>query len=191
MTPAFPDALALAPWAGLSQAERQAVLGLQIDEAQLEFAGTIERAIDKLADGSVDAQGLAIFAAGRVVGYLSLLRQGRCPAWAPAEAAVVTAMRIDRRLQGQGLGSRALLAAQSWVHDHWPACRALALQVDAANIRGIKAYRRAGFEFVGQAEPGRIGPVRCMVKPIGPDGAAREPPALASCHPMPARAPGH
>jgi RimJ/RimL family protein N-acetyltransferase len=163
-----PTAIQLQSWWLLSDPLRRQVLNLEIEPAQIEYAGTIERAITNL--GEIENQsvaGLAILRSGEVVGFVVVKRRESAPAWAPPEAAVVSAMRVDRRQQGGGVGSQALVAVSSWLGEHWPECRTLALSVDEENLRGIKAYARAGFEDTGKRDQGRIGWVRYMNKSLG------------------------
>ena len=158
--------LALVRWQDLLPNDRAAVLRLRLDERQVDFAGTIERAIENCeADGNDDVAGLAIRASEQIVGFLVLKRRSTAPKWAIPMAATVSAMRIDQDHQGKGFGSAALLVLPEWVSLHWPQCTSLTLSVDEENTAGIRAYRRAGFHDHGLRERGRIGWVRYMSNP--------------------------
>jgi RimJ/RimL family protein N-acetyltransferase len=170
--PHMSSTVQLHSWWSLSDALRRQVLGLQIDPVQIEYAGTIERAILSLGETEDENMaGLAILRSGEGVGFVVLKRGDKAPAWAAPGWAVVSAMRVDRRQQGGGVGSQALVALSPWLRQHWPECHTLALAVDEENARGIKAYTRAGFADAGQREQGRIGWVRYMHKPVSAQGS--------------------
>jgi RimJ/RimL family protein N-acetyltransferase len=150
-------------WWALSADEQGRVLALRIDQAQTEFEGTIERAVAAASQHATeDVCGLAILRAGDVAGFLVLKRRSKSPTWASPQVAVLSAMRIDQAHQGKGIGGQALLALPSWLRVHWPDCNTLALSVDEANVRGIRAYEHAGFVDTGAREQGWKGQVRYM-----------------------------
>ncbi|MBA4344042.1 MAG: hypothetical protein C0423_18035 [Methylibium sp.] len=156
----------------LTNEQRSAVLRLQIDAQQIEYAGRTDRIVASADSGNPDqVVGLAVLEDETVVGFLVLKRQGSAPPWAPTGAAIVSGMRIDAVHQGRGLGSQALALTISWLQSNWPDCRELALSVDEDNSRGIQAYLRAGLQDSGRREQGRIGWVRFMSKAITPTGA--------------------
>lgn len=160
--------VALKTWDRLTDAERHAVSTLSVTDAQVEFAGSVERAMqtcDANADGNV--AGLAIVAGRQVVGFLVLKRAASLPAWAQASDAVISAMRIDLAHQGKGYGTLALRAVFAWVRTQWPASARLVLSVDEENAPGRRAYEKAGFMDSGLREQGRIGWVRYMARAIG------------------------
>jgi GNAT superfamily N-acetyltransferase len=160
--------IALKTWDALTDVERQAVSTLSVTAEQVEFAGSVERAMqtcDANADGNV--AGLAIIERRQVVGFLVLKRGASLPAWALASDAVISAMRIDLAHQGKGFGTLALRAVFDWVRQQWPASTRLVLSVDEDNAPGRRAYEKAGFVDSGLREQGRIGWVRYMARAIG------------------------
>ena len=161
-----PD-ITLQRWQDLPADEQAQLRALRISAGQIEYAGTMERAIAKLESGQgEDLVGLAIRQAGAVVGFVMVQRRGRAPAWADPLAATISAMRIDEGLQGRGLGAGALHALAGWVRQHWPEAKALTLSVDEENTAGQRAYRKAGFVDHGTRVAGRIGWVRYMSRPL-------------------------
>lgn len=155
-------------WADLSASEQAQVRSLRIATEQVEFAGTIERAIDKLAAGQGDdLVGLAIGHGAEIVGFVLIARRSKAPGWAEPEAATLSAMRIGEQYQGRGFGAAALQALADWVRQHWPQAHALSLSVDEGNAAGVRAYRKAGFVDHGERVAGRIGWVRTLSRPIG------------------------
>lgn len=163
----MPQALQLQSWWSLEDVLRRQVLALHIDPEQVEYAGTIQRAVTTLGhEENQNVAGLALLRPNEAVGFLVLKRGDSAPTWATAGMAVVSAMRVDLRHQGGGVGSQALLALPPWLGEHWPACSTLALSVDEQNTRGIRAYARAGFKDTGKREHGRIGWVRYMHKAL-------------------------
>jgi GNAT superfamily N-acetyltransferase len=159
--------LSLRDWQTLDASGLAALHALQIDPAQVEFAGTLERALASCAKGPPgEIAGLAIEQDGAVVGFVVLQHGSRRPDWAPEGAAAVSAMRIDRHRQGQGLGRAALAAVDDWLRRHWPAAKQVALSVDEGNAAGRRAYAQAGYVECAPPKPGRIGRVRFLAKAV-------------------------
>lgn len=147
--------------------DQAVVRTIEVSEQQIEYAGTIDHAIQGCeADGTDDVVGLAIRAGGQIAGFMLIKRRGKIPEWAEPSAAVITAMRIDRAHQGKGLGSGALLALSQWIATHWQDTASLTLAVDEDNQMGIRAYLKAGFQDRGDRVQGRIGWVRYMSKDL-------------------------
>lgn len=157
----------LVRWQSLSESQRHGVLRLSIAQQQIEYAGTVERAIAGCeAAQAEDVAGLAILLNGTAVGFVVLSRGKKQPDWAPAGSVALTAMRIDSALQGKGIGSSALLAIDRWLSRHWPDSGVIALSVDDDNAAGRKAYQNAGYAEYTEPRPGRIGLVRYLSKPL-------------------------
>lgn len=162
--------MSLRRWQDLSPDERLAVGALRVSARQVEYAGTIERAIEACRDeDDDDIAGIAILDGADIAGFLVLKRGTRAPAWADARAATISALRIDESRQGCGLGAAALRALPAWIAEHWPASTALTLSVDEENLSARAAYERAGFVDHGHREAGRIGWVRTMSRAMSPD----------------------
>jgi GNAT superfamily N-acetyltransferase len=167
MHPAPFPSIVLTRWQDLAPVGQSMVLRLGVSAQQLEFAGTVERAVESCeVDVDNDVAGLAIQSAEGIVGFLVLKRRAKAPDWASPAAAVVSAMRIDQSHQGKGLGSAALEAVSHWVASHWPELSLLTLSVDEDNVAGICAYTKAGFRDHGVRVQGRIGWVRYMSRAI-------------------------
>ena len=98
-------------WQAPAPTEREAVLVLQISDAQVEFAGPVARSVAACEAGDpVDVAGLAIRADGDVVGWVVLKRGGAAPDRVARGAAVASGLRVDLRHQGRGIGAAALVA---------------------------------------------------------------------------------
>lgn len=152
---------------GLQPSDQAVVRAIEVSEQQIEYAGTIDRAIQACeADGTDEVVGLAIRTGSQIAGFMLIKRRGKSPEWAEPSAVVITAMRIDRAHQGKGLGSSALLTLSQWVATHWSDATSLTLAVDEDNLTGIRAYLKAGFQDRGDRVQGRIGWVRYMSKAL-------------------------
>lgn len=157
----------LADWRTLPSADRDAVARLEISDEQVEFAGTIARSIAACDAGDpAEVAGLAIRGGQEIVGWLLLKRGASAPDWAPAGAAVLSGLRIDRRQQGRGIGALALAELARWAAQHWPHAARLMLRVDEGNVAGIRAYEKAGWREIGERRIGRVGPERTMSLPL-------------------------
>lgn len=165
--------LQLQRWQALDAQAQSQVRALTLSAAQIEYAGTMDRAIAACEAADPDAvAGLAIVHQGRPVGFVVLSRKAALPAWAAPASVALTAMRIDAAVQGQGIGQAALWAVDGWLRTHWPDAQSLALSVDDDNLAGRRAYARAGYAEYAEPKPGRIGLVRYLSKSLAAEGAA-------------------
>ena len=150
-------------WQHLTPAERDAVSGLEISAAQVEFAGTLAKSIASCTSAnSEEVAGLAIRADERIVGWVVLKRGASAPEWVEPGAVVVSGLRIALQHQGRGIGSLALGEMARWVASRWPTCSRLVLRVDDDNAAGIRAYEKAGWIEAGERRAGRVGLERTM-----------------------------
>src|SRR5689334_11925681 len=109
--PQFRTMIQLLPWTELSAEAKAAVRGLQVSSLQVEYAGTVDRAVAQAEEGPPhELVGLAIMAGPSVVGFVLLKSGSKVPQWASADTAVVSGLRIGAQFQGQGLGTQALRA---------------------------------------------------------------------------------
>ena len=156
-------AITLIAWQDLDAYQRAAVAGLQISTVQIEYAGSVERAIQACeSDTQDEVLGIAILCDQHIAGFLTCKRGGSAPDWAPADAVVISGLRIDQTWQGQGMGVKALRILPVWLQRHWPGTVQIVLSVDEENIAGIRAYEKAGWVDMGVRVQGRIGWVRHM-----------------------------
>ena len=168
MSTTHPAQVDLADWRTLAPAGREAVLRIEIDAAQVEFAGTIARSVAACEAGDpAEVAGLAIRVDGEAVGWVLLKRGASAPDWVGAGDVIISGLRIDRRQQGRGLGALALAALDGWVARHWPQAGRLVLRVDEGNVAGIRAYEKAGWREVGARRTGRVGVEWTMAKALG------------------------
>jgi len=153
----------LVDWRALSPGDRDALRGLEISAAQIEFAGTMSKSLAVCETGDpVEVAGLAIRLECAIVGWVVLKRGASTPEWVGADAVVVSGLRIDTRQQGRGIGSAALGEMARWIAQHWPESSVLKLRVDDGNVAGIRAYEKAGWIEVGERRDGRVGLERTM-----------------------------
>ncbi len=176
--------VSLRAWQSLTAEEQAQVRALRVDDQQLEYAGTVERAIETCTFSlPSEAAWLAIMLGEAVAGFLVLRRGTKLPEWAPQGSVALAGMRIDRAFQGVGLGSRSLRAVDVWLSSNWPEVTTLALCVDAENLAGRAAYRNAGFLEFMELRLGRIGTVHFLAKQLPSGSSAAQP--LAQADPLP------
>ena len=165
--------LSLERWQSLSSAQQAAVRALQISPEQVEFAGTVERAVDACESASPeDVAGLAVLEGSEVVGFVVLSRGPKRPDWAPPGSVALTAMRVDYTKQGKGIGKSALSLSEVWLRAHWANEAVLALCVDESNQAGRRAYAAAGFTEYAEPKQGRFDVVRYLSKSLGTAASA-------------------
>jgi ribosomal protein S18 acetylase RimI-like enzyme len=165
-------------WEKLSPIQKIDVENLTISDQQIEYAGRTHRAIDAcISDLTGDVQGAAIFDGEVIAGFLVLKRGNAAPGWASVGAAVISALRIDLRFQGLGIGTAALRQLPEWLSTHWADVTSIMLSVDEENEAGRRSYAKAGWVDLGTRDKGRIGWVRYMKRDLRTGGRASEPSA--------------
>lgn len=154
-------------WDELSPAQKIDVENLKISDQQIEFAGPIHRAVEACtSDLTGDIRGAAIFNGDTIVGFLVLKRRNAAPSWVSTGAAVISALRIDLRFQGLGIGTAALRRLPEWLLAQWADTKSIMLSVDEANEAGRRSYAKAGWVDLGTRDKGRIGWVRYMKRDL-------------------------
>ncbi|MBC8732166.1 GNAT family N-acetyltransferase [Paraburkholderia sp. UCT2] len=137
-------------WEALSPAQKIDVENLKISDQQIEYAGPTHRAVEAcMSDLTGEIQGAAIFHMEVIVGFLVLKRRSAAPSWASTGAAVISALRIDLRFQGLGIGTAALQRLPEWLLTHWADTKSIMLSVDEENETGRRSYAKAGWVDLG------------------------------------------
>lgn len=141
------DAATLADLAARTFAETFGHLYRREDlDAFLASSHSIEAHAAKLADPGT-AVWLAETASGTAAGYASV---GPCSLPVepmPEKAGELGRLYIDQRFQGEGLGTRLLETALSWLERQYGP---LFISVFSENVGAQRLYRRYGFEKAGE-----------------------------------------
>ena len=160
-------------WQDLTPAQKLEVENLRISERQIEYAGPTHRAVATcLSDLTGEVLGAAILRREDIVGFLLLKRGTAAPSWTTSGSAVISALRVDLRFQGLGVGTAALRGLPEWLLNYWPNTPCIMLSVDEENEPGRRSYAKAGWTDLGLRDEGRIGWVRYMKRDL---------PAVMSC----------
>jgi GNAT superfamily N-acetyltransferase len=143
------------------------VAGLELGPGQEKFVGNpLRMALAGLAEES--RRPYVIESNGKAVGVLTLQSgAARLAGWPDDNSAwLLRGFLIDRRQQGKGYGplgaAAAVAAAEQLTRRHRTGEAGVVLSVNEANPAGLSAYRRAGFEDLGQYLGGSAGPQRMM-----------------------------
>ncbi|WP_233218800.1 GNAT family N-acetyltransferase [Deinococcus arcticus] len=80
-------------------------------------------------------------------------------------AVALSALSVDAREQGRGLGTAAMRALPSFVPRHFPQARRVVLAVNQRNPAARRTYDRAGFALLGERQ-GPAGPQWVMTLPL-------------------------
>lgn len=148
-----------------------AVAELELAPGQLEFVGEPLRMVMAALEDRTRYPHV-IESGGAAVGVLTL-QQGAATlaGWEDDDSAwLLRGFLIDRRRQGEGLGTSAAVAAVKAARNmnrrSGGGERGLVLSVNSRNPAGMAAYLRAGFTDVGEYLGGRAGPQRVMYQPF-------------------------
>jgi ribosomal protein S18 acetylase RimI-like enzyme len=154
--------------APLDDALRPGVLAIQVAPDQVRFGGIPGQT---MAGGDRDParESVVIVRDGAVVGFFQL--DTRSVPGAPAAADIVglRALAIDRRAQGQGVGTAAMAQLPAYVRERFPRRRFVTLTVNTDNPAAIALYRHAGFveAGIGLYLGGRSGPQHVLMLDVG------------------------
>lgn len=154
--------------APLDDALRPGVLAIQVAPDQVRFGGIPGQT---MAGGDRDParESVVIVRDGAVVGFFQL--DTRSVPGAPAAADIVglRALAIDRRAQGQGVGTAAMALLPAYVRERFPRRRFVTLTVNTDNPAAIALYRHAGFveAGIGLYLGGRSGPQHVLMLDVG------------------------
>lgn len=149
----------------LGSAQIEEVRRLKVSRKQAEFGGSFEHSLDTCLRGSCETlRGYCFLQHGAFIGMGILKRPPSSPNWVPADAVSLHALKIDRRVQGLGLGRKAFVLASCIAISSWPDARQLVLAVDAENTAAVSLYRKSGMHDSGPIYRGRIGHEHRMSK---------------------------
>lgn len=132
---------------------------------QEKFSGSVETALAKLP-GSVDIY--EIRKSGAAIGLFQIDPNYHLIFdFAQPDDLGLRGVLIDHRLQGQGLGSKAMALVGPYIAPRYPDKRRLWLTVNTANPAAVATYRKAGFIETGDIWPhGLAGPQLIMYHPL-------------------------
>ncbi|MGO1073803.1 GNAT family N-acetyltransferase [Lysobacter sp. CA199] len=157
-----------------------AVRALQVAPEQLQFVGDTAYNLDQTRLDP-NSEAMAVLAGERVVGFYRLDFSVAAIAGRPlGEPSVgLRAYVIDRREQGRGYGSAAMLACAEDLRRRYPDRRLLALTVNVRNRSAYGAYLKAGFADTGELyHGGSAGPQHLMLLRLAPSSSSPD-------HPLP------
>jgi ribosomal protein S18 acetylase RimI-like enzyme len=154
--------------APLDDALRPGVEAIAVEPAQVRFGGIPAQTV-VTADREVARESVVIVRDGVVVGYFQLDTRSVPGAPAAADVLGLRALAIDRRAQGQGVGTAAMAQLPAYVRGRFPRRRFVVLTVNVDNPPAIALYRRAGFTDagVGVYRGGSSGPQHVLMLDVG------------------------
>lgn len=145
-------AVQLTDYRDLNQAQQAQLLDIAVHPEQRRFAGDIASALYILLSvDSDDMCGLVLLVDAVPRGFMLLQRGAFLPPWARVDAVILSALQIDCRVQGRGLGRFCMMALPDRVRALWPDMRCLMLSVDADNAGAVAFYRATRWVDSGDA----------------------------------------
>lgn len=147
---------------------RNQVLTLRPLPEQTAFSGVAAHTLPR-AERHAHHHPMAILRDGEPVGFFILDTGPDVRQYVSGPGIVgVRAFFVDRRHQGQGIGTEALTALPAYLRRHHPAAAAVALTVNTKNPCAIHVYRKAGFRDTGDLyHGGGLGPQIVLVLDLG------------------------
>lgn len=159
--------------APLDDTLRAGVVAIQVAPDQVRFGGIPAQSMAS-GDRETARESVVIVRDGVVVGYFQLDTRSVPGAPAGADILGLRALAIDRRAQGQGVGTAAMAQLPAYVRERFPTRRFVMLTVNTDNPPAIALYRHAGFvdAGVGLYQGGRSGPQQVLMLDVGGGGGA-------------------
>ncbi|CAM3755951.1 GCN5-related N-acetyltransferase [Pseudomonas reidholzensis] len=156
-------AVQLIDYRDLNPAQRAQLSAIQLLPEQLQYAGDVASALYLLLSCNSDQRRAVALLLDDVPRAFLLLQCGAfLPAWAAADAATITALQVDHRFQGRGVGRACLQALPGLVQAMWPDVCRLQLSVDRANHAGLAFYQATGWQDTGEGYRARSGYECCL-----------------------------
>lgn len=147
----------------LTPTQRCQLLDIELAPEQQRYAGDAASALYRLMrTGNDERRGLVLLLEDVPRALLLLERGAFLPRWAAPEAALISALQVDRRFQGQGLGRYCLQSVAVQVRERWPQVRCLQLSVDPDNHAALGLYLACGWVDSGTGHRAAIGFERCL-----------------------------
>lgn len=153
----------------MGSTERDYVLQLRVDQAQMRFVEPIE---ETLTQENVLRENHVMLADGNVVGFFQIDTENeRRFESAPSKELELHEVIVGASHQGHGYGAAFLEQLPSYVCAEYPDWDSLALSVNCLNKRAHALYARGGFSDTGEIfKLGRSGPqyvMRChLAEPL-------------------------
>lgn len=147
----------------LTPVQREQLEDIQLHPEQQQYAGDVASALYLLLSSPSDQRRALVLVVEGVPQALLLLQRGAfLPAWAQADAAVMTALQVDKRVQGRGVGRSCMQALPGRVRAMWPDVARLQLSVDPGNHAALGLYRTTGWVDSGHGYRARSGYEQCL-----------------------------
>ena len=149
-----------------------ALASLHLSAGQLQFTARPEMVLAQ-TQGDPQRLPMVIVDEAEVVGFFALSAGPHCDKYLSVpdpQAVALSALSVDSRRQGRGVGTAAMLALPAFlarpdVAAIFPHSLRLVLVVNQRNPAARRVYERAGFGVAGERE-GRIGRQWVMVRSI-------------------------
>lgn len=144
-----------------------ALLALELPADQVPFT-TLPAELLERARGDAHLLPVVITEGGAAIGLFALATGPHRDKYLPQpdpDAVALSSLSLDERVQGRGLGTRAVQLVPDFVRQHLPHARRVILVVNRRNERAKRVYERAGFMVTATRE-GRIGPQWVMARPV-------------------------
>ncbi|NZA25282.1 GNAT family N-acetyltransferase [Luteimonas sp. SJ-92] len=153
----------------LAPAQADAARGLRLAAGQQRYVGDMALNVGRaLVEPRCDA--MAIVLGDALVGFYRLDYALTVAArrWPGRAVVSLRSLALDRRVQGRGLGTRAVAACCADLERRRPARRLLLLNVHVDNRAAVRAYLGAGFTDTGELhQGGSAGPQHLLVRRLG------------------------
>ena len=154
-----------------------ALLALELPEHQQPFT-TLPAQLLERARGDAHLLPVVITESGEAIGLFALATGPHRDKYLPQpdpDAVALSSLSLDERVQGRGLGTRAMRLVPDFARQHLPQAQRIILVVNQRNERARRVYERAGFAVTATRE-GRIGPQWVMTLPMDKErGEAQSP----------------
>ncbi|KZN62445.1 hypothetical protein N473_19520 [Pseudoalteromonas luteoviolacea CPMOR-1] len=121
---------------------------VQIEQDQIEFAGTASEFLEEICDTT---HLHVIKHQEEVIGYFKLdLAYAQKYDFCPEDGVGIRAFVIDKGQQGKGFGKQAAAALFSFLKAFYPQFNQICLTVNCRNTLAYECYKKAGFTDTGE-----------------------------------------
>lgn len=151
--------------------DRHLVDGIDVDPVQADYSGgSVDDIFDRLRASPANQMPFVFASGDSITGFIVLREGAALPDWAETGTISLHNFRLDRRIQGRGIGKTALRLVGEWIAGARPGVSHVFASVNVVNLAALRLSLGTGLTTTGAMVEGRLGPeivMRAAVERLG------------------------
>ncbi|KMQ58571.1 GNAT family acetyltransferase [Chryseobacterium angstadtii] len=143
-------------------------LNYALDEDQLQYTSTVEKALQRIKDRSdLKEFPVTVFENQEPAGFFVLdFGNDKLDLTDNESSVLLRSLSINPDFQGKGIGKAAMQIVDEFVRQNFTDCDEIVLAVNQRNVPAYHIYLKTGYLYDGKTRIGRSGPQYLMSKKI-------------------------